>query len=82
MFDVLLFFTSRLSYLPTGNYAESDFLNTFRQRPENAQISAEHRFSGSKALLLSRKSIALLQKKRCSIIFIDKFCGGNQEKVF
>ena len=82
MFDVLLFFTSRLSYLPTGNYAESDFLNTFRQRPENAQISAEHRFSGSKALLLSRKSIALPKKKHCSALVMYVFFTKFKRKVF
>ena len=52
---------------------KSDFWNTFLKDPGNTQILPEHSFSGSKALLLSRKSIASLQMEHCSALKMSVF---------
>ena len=62
--------------------AKSDFWNTFQQSPEKPRIIAEHCFFGSKALLLSPKSIAFPHKKHCLALVLSIFFTKSSPKVF
>ena len=79
---IIFLANNSLSFSSLGFWHKSDFWNTFPWSPEKPQILPEQCFSGSKALLLSRKSIAFHSKKHCSALVPSIFFTKSSKKVF